>query len=392
MEKLRRASNQPLGARLATAKYRLRAGLGLTRPVEVHVYRGFDNGKVAFLTGRVLERKRIPPAKPDDSRWLNLRRSLSWLESDEVPFATVQIEYAGRTALAHADDEGYFTATLPTEDGPTSAWAEARVSLVSQAGQGPSRNLIHERLSEESMEPLERVSPPREPEPACPRNCADFSGEIVLLGNRGDLGIISDIDDTLLVTDVTSKVRMLYLTLFRNPLTRQPPPGTVALYRLLSASGGNPSPNRPCFYVSKSPWNLYHMLVEYMDVQGLPKGPLLLRDLDLPGVHRGPRADHKGTSIRQLLGAFPQMRFVLLGDSGERDPALFLELMREYPQRFVVGYVRRARGTARHLRRTAAALAQAQAEGLPLVFAENSEEIVRDARDRGLIGDPASPP
>src|SRR5260370_17167370 len=102
--------------------------------------------------------------------------------------------------------------------------------------------------------------------------------------------------------------------------TRKPFQGVAAFYRALHA-GLN-----PVFYVSKSPWNLYVPLVEYLEVQGLPEGPLFLRNLGL----RMPR-DHKRTAIAALLQAYPALPFILIGDSGENDPALSPAIPRRFP-------------------------------------------------------------
>ena len=89
---------------------------------------------------------------------------------------------------------------------------------------------------------------------------------------QAQFGVISDIDDTVVHSNVTSKLRMILTVALSNARTRKPFKGVAAFYRALHA-GVN-----PVFYVSKSPWNLYAPLVEYLEVQGLPLGPLLLRD------------------------------------------------------------------------------------------------------------------
>ena len=70
----------------------------------------------------------------------------------------------------------------------------------------------------------------------------------------------------------------------------------------------------PFFYTSKSPWNLYAPLVEYLEVQQLPLGPLLLRDFGLR-----PEKERKRKAIEEILATYPKLKFILSGDSGE-DP------------------------------------------------------------------------
>ena len=92
---------------------------------------------------------------------------------------------------------------------------------------------------------------------------------------RARFGVISDIDDTIVSSHVANKLKMILTAALSNSRTRKPFAGVAAFYRALHA-GVN-----PFFYVSKSPWNLYAPLVEYLEVQGLPLGPLLLRDFGL---------------------------------------------------------------------------------------------------------------
>lgn len=90
---------------------------------------------------------------------------------------------------------------------------------------------------------------------------------------------------------------------------RRPFKGVAAFYRALHA-GVN-----PVFYVSKSPWNLYAPLVEFLELQGLPAGPLVLRDFGL------------------RMKKHPKLPFVLIGDSGERDPEIYADIVKRFPGR-----------------------------------------------------------
>ena len=102
---------------------------------------------------------------------------------------------------------------------------------------------------------------------------------------------------------------MILTAALTNARTRKPFPGVAAFYRALHA-GVN-----PFFYISKSPWNLYAPLVEYLEVQGLPLGPLLLRDFGLR-----PEKEHKRKAIEEILATYPKLKFILSGDSGEKTP------------------------------------------------------------------------
>ena len=72
-------------------------------------------------------------------------------------------------------------------------------------------------------------------------------------------GVISDIDDTVLVSHVTSPFKMALVSLFGNAHTRSPFPGVAEFYQALQGGVGGAEQN-PIFYVSSSPWNFYDLL------------------------------------------------------------------------------------------------------------------------------------
>src|SRR4030095_16712537 len=114
-----------------------------------------------------------------------------------------------------------------------------------------------------------------------------------------------------------------------NARTRKPFKGVAAFYRALHA-GVN-----PVFYVSKSPWNLFAPIVEYLEVQGLPEGPVILRDFGF----RTPK-NHKTRAIERILNTYPALKFVLSVDSGEQDPEIYAGIVRRFPDRIRAIYIR----------------------------------------------------
>jgi phosphatidate phosphatase APP1 len=87
-------------------------------------------------------------------------------------------------------------------------------------------------------------------------------------------------------------------------------------------------------YLSTGPWNLYDLLTEFLQLNDFPSGPLLLTDWG-PNeryVMRSGR-EHKRASLRRLLDAYPDHRFVLVGDSGQGDAEVYAEIARSDPGR-----------------------------------------------------------
>ena len=74
------------------------------------------------------------------------------------------------------------------------------------------------------------------------------------------------------------------------------------------------------------------MLTEFLSVRGFPTGPLFLTDWG-PQERYITRSgtQHKQQTLARLAAQYPEARFVLIGDSGQRDPYTYAEFAREHP-------------------------------------------------------------
>ena len=197
--------------------------------------------------------------------------------------------------------------------------------------------------------------------------------EVRVPGTDARFGILSDVDDTILETGVQRIGLMIRRTLGGSALTRTPFHGAAELYADLAA-GVN-----PVFYVSSSPWNLHSFLVAFLRHRGFPMGPVLLRDL--LGTHAG--REQKTDRIREVLDTHPTLPFVLIGDSGERDPEIYADIVETYPGRILAVYIREVRldpGDGRVEK-----VSGAWAHDVPFVLAADSDAVRRHAADLGLL-------
>ena len=161
-----------------------------------------------------------------------------------------------------------------------------------------------------------------------------FSGELHLVAPAGT-SVVSDIDDTIKITEVTDRAAMVANT-FERPFREAP--GMAALYQRWAADGA------AFHYVSSSPWQLYPPLRAFMDAAAFPAGTFHLKlfrltdetvfDLFAPGTETKPRI------IEGILTDFPGRTFVLVGDSGEQDPEVYGGLMRDHPVQITHAYIR----------------------------------------------------
>lgn len=162
-----------------------------------------------------------------------------------------------------------------------------------------------------------------------------FTGNAVLVPEQG-VSVISDIDDTIKISEVTDKKKLLENT-FVKPFA--PSPGMVDAYQRLAASGA------VFHYVSSSPWQLYPALKKFMDDEKFPLGGVHLRvfrvkDDSIFNMLKS-STETKPPVINKLLSDYPKREFIMIGDSGEHDPEIYGKIARENPGRVKHIYIRR---------------------------------------------------
>ena len=310
--------------------------------IEPYIGHGAADGVV--VRGRVLDDPPRSEAVEGEGVAAAVRRTLRDFMTDELPGVPLRVTVAGATVETVTDAEGYFLARLrPDPDKLTRPWTSGTVELS-----GEYRGLPGPHTT-----PLEV----RVPEPA-----ARF-------------GILSDIDDTILETGVQRVGRMIRQTFTGSALTRTPFPGAPDLYRDLAALVN------PVFYVSSSPWNLHAFLIAFLRHRGFPMGSVLLRDL--LGTRAG--REQKDGRIREVLDLHPQLPFVLIGDSAEKDPEIYADIVRAYPGRILAVYIREVRldpGDGRVEK-----VSDAWDHDVPFVLAPDSDAVRRHATQLGLLCD-----
>jgi len=156
-------------------------------------------------------------------------------------------------------------------------------------------------------------------------------------------GVVSDIDDTVLVTWVPRPLLAAWNTFLLREHARRPVPGMAELLRSLAGADG------AVVYVSTGAWNFAPHLERFMAEHGFPPGPMLLTDWG--PTERGwfrSGAEHKRASLERLRREHPDTRWVLVGDDGQRDPAIYREFAAAHPEA-VVAIAIRALTPAQHV-------------------------------------------
>jgi phosphatidate phosphatase APP1 len=173
------------------------------------------------------------------------------------------------------------------------------------------------------------------------------------------------------------------MVLLENALTRLPFPGVAAFYRALER-GATGAESNPIFYVSSSPWNLYDVIDGFLEAQRIPVGPLLLRDWDLGKLNER-HARHKGVVIREIFDTYPELPFLLVGDSGQEDPEIYAEIVRDHPGRVNAVYIRNVNSNPERSERIRALAREVAEAGSTLVLADDTVAVARHAAMHGWI-------
>jgi len=167
---------------------------------------------------------------------------------------------------------------------------------------------------------------------------SDFSGEIQLIPETG-LSVISDIDDTIKISDVLDKKALIRNTFVEPYMVAD---GMPEYYQRLEKQDAY------FHYVSASPWQIYPSLKPFMDAH-YPKGTVSLRYFRLTDSSLSrflePSTEYKVTQIQQIIQRYPKHQFLLIGDSGEHDPEVYARIYRQFPEAIKSIQIRAVKGS-----------------------------------------------
>jgi phosphatidate phosphatase APP1 len=230
-------------------------------------------------------------------------RSFTTVSAKDAPFV---VEVAGKRYEAHADRGGFIDLTVDADLEP--GWRTVRLATP---GGG------------EVAAPVRIVDP------------------------TVRFGLISDIDDTVMVTRLPRPLLAGWNTFVLDEHARAAVPGMAVLYeRLVSAH-----PGAPVLYLSTGAWNVAPALNRFLSRHLYPAGPLLLTDW-------GPQKDrffrsgkqHKLAALERLARELPWVRWLLVGDDGQHDPEIYRTFAVSHPEHVAAVAIR-------HLSPTQAVLA-----------------------------------
>ena len=334
---------------------RLSKNSGLAH-AEILPFLGMGNEEFVYFKGRVLRGRPIRPWLETDRFWYNFRAALRRFRTREIPNVTIRARYHGAVQDLRTNQEGYFEVRLKSAPSPGQEWQNAAFALVDQHG-------------------LE---------------LEQFTGRALFPPPTATFGVISDVDDTIVVSHARHIFKLAYTILTRNARGRVPFEGVAAFYRALREGRGGEL--NPIFYVSSSPWNLYDLLLDFFQLKNIPLGPLFLQDygLDETKFMSASHREHKIARIKLILDMYPRLPFIFIGDSGQHDPEIYTQVLQESQNRVRAIYIRNVTGEAR-ASKIAKLQEQSRNHGGELLLVENSLAAARHAAASGWIPESALP-
>lgn len=294
---------------------RIQKLFGTYKATAIHVmpYRSYGTSFRLYIKGRVLDNTPIQYLDKQ-SFFRTLANAFKQFDTHEMPDVVVKLTINGSHFTVKTDAKGYFLFDVEVA---------ADMRKLSDAEGWMYFDL---GIANEQQATVTEV----------------FQGEFLIPEAEADFGVITDIDDTLLNTGVTSflKWKVIRNSLFVNAHRRIPLEGAPELYRKLHLGIDNKEKN-PIFYLSNSPWNMYQYLQLFLDHNNFPKGPILLRSFNsIFQKVAGDEKPHKQKEILNILEAYPDLKFILIGDSGEHDASIYTDIAVQYPNRILCIYLR----------------------------------------------------
>ena len=322
----------------------------LTAKPTIKIYHGYGHNNCLTVFGHVFKLSPFPRKKYRQSF---LRNTLALLRLFLVkPFAKVdvQLEWKGKVYAANTDADGFFKFEWEDQEPIERGWLPVKV------------NALYEN-----------------------KLIASDVGRVYVPYPTQYL-VISDIDDTFLISHSANLRKRLWVLFTQNARSRKPFEGVVRHYQLLAKSNTTEDAPNPIFYVSSSEWNLYEYILEFAAFNRIPRGIFLLSQLKrFSQLLKTGQNNHgtKFTRIVRILQGFPKQRVILLGDSSQQDPYIYESVVQHYPKQVHAVYIRDV--FDRNYQKVREVLNRIEAAGVPCLLFKHSREAILHSVKIGLI-------
>jgi phosphatidate phosphatase APP1 len=315
------------------------------------LYRGYANDQEFIVFGHVFRESKAGNYEFEKKRFKNAKSVLRMFLIKTIPNADVYLEHDGKRIHTKTLKDGYFKFCVPLNEELKHGWADYYVSTFYEG--------------EEIREKGTYIRP-----------------------YEGDLGFISDIDDTFLVSHTRNLFKKIYILLWKNINDRKIFEDVVPHYQALSTAGRNNKDEvNAFFYVSSSEWNLYKFIIKFTEKHNLPRAVLLLKDikdslLDFFVTGRG-NHNHKFDKIKHILEFYPHLQYTLLGDDSQHDPFLYEDICKIFPVTIKAVYIRQTGHSKKE--KAVEAIKNIESMGVATCYFKDSSDAIAHSKRIGLI-------
>ncbi len=315
------------------------------------LYRGYANEQELIVMGHVFKPTSIEEYNFQKKDFKNAKSIIKLFQIKTQANADVYLQHNNATIHTKTLNDGYFKFCVPLEQNTTYGWIDYEVSII---------------YKEKTISTKESYVRP----------------------HKGNLGIISDIDDTFLVSHTKKPWKKLYVLLFKNIYKRKIYDDVVSHYQALSiAKRENKEEFNIFFYVSSSEWNLYYFITKFTQIHQLPKAVLLLKDIktslkDFLWTGKGSH-NHKFEKIKHLLEFYPNLEYVLLGDDSQQDAFLYEAISKIFPVTVKAVYIRRTSSSKKE--KIIDVLKNLETLQVSTCYFKNSSEAIAHSKSIGII-------
>ena len=315
------------------------------------LYRGYANEQELIVMGHVFRPTSVEEYNFQKKNLKNATSVIRMFQIKTQSNADVYLDYNDSRIHTKTLNDGYFKFCVPLDQNTNYGWINYQVHIM--------------------------------------HNGATISTkDSYIRPHKGNLGIISDIDDTFLVSHTMNPFKKLYVLLFKNIYKRKIFDEVVIHYQALSTAGREKNDEQNAFfYVSSSEWNLYRFIIKFTELHKLPKAVLLLKDIktslkDFIFTGHG-NHNHKFDKIKHILEFYPNLEYVLLGDDSQQDVFLYEAIAKIFPVTVKAVYIRQT--TTKQKEKIVSVLQNLESLNVATCYFKHSTEAISHSKSIGII-------
>lgn len=317
----------------------------------VKVYHGYSNGKNIIVYGHALTLSSLPRKTFRKDLVTNFFSMLRLFIVKPLPAARLMLEFKGQVHYTSAEDDGFYKFEI-------------------EAGEiiNPGKYEVFVTLLQDQQAKIVKAT------------------GIIFVPDEYKYAIISDVDDTFLISHSSNLRRRLYVLLTKNAHSRKPFEDVIDHYKMLANAGVKTGYKNPFFYVSSSEWNLFDFLNDFAKKHEFPEGVFLLSQLKkINQVFKTGQGKHSAKYMRivRIVEAFPNEQLILLGDDSQMDPSIYLSMVEHFPGKISCVYLRQT--YSKNSDAVKEIVKKIIAAGTPCCYFKDSAEAMKHSEKLGLV-------